>query len=419
VIVMRNRVLAVGILILLPIVVPGAQRLGRGMRAFGGAGVGPSQIWRLTSLTLEQRKQLLELQQTVVRDLRDGDRPARREMAQRRQQVLADLERIVGADALEQARQAPRGPLAPDELIYYSVTSLPDLAPDRRAKIDAIFASLASSRKAPLDRLGRRAARNENLDPTERQAREAEMEGQRARSRAFLEVIEALLTRDQMVALKGVLPERLQAASFRPQFVMRLASLTLEQEARVNAVYAAFEDETAADRARKEAIEKELRAEATTDERRRALREENRALGERLEQRRRTVHGDLAKILDADQMKELEASVPGPQRSLVFSREAISALALDAEQQRRIREVTRSFQRETRGERAELNELRTQAKDGDIKSMEMAPLRDKVRQASKAVYAGRDAIARTIADTLTGEQLARLIEHGGKGKKDS
>ena len=102
----RNRILTV-VLVLLAgsaVVAFGAQRLGaRALRRGGlGAGVEPAQIWRVPTHTLSQRKQLRDLQASVMGELRGardgsgGGRPARGELMARRPEVMAEVERIVG-----------------------------------------------------------------------------------------------------------------------------------------------------------------------------------------------------------------------------------------------------------------------------------------------------------------------------------
>lgn len=386
-------------LLILLVAAPAAAQFRRGR--MNAAALQPGQVWRLTTLTLEQRVALLAVQQAVFRELRDGSGGDRREMRGRLREVQGEVTRILTPAQLESAREMPRGPLAPEEVVYYPITALDGLDPAKRAKIDAVFRPL-------LDEARRDAS---EIAATREERREAKRGPQRQRSIAAFEVLEALLTRDQMIAVKQFLPERIREAGLRERIVYRLPSLTLEQEAQARAIFAALEDETAADRARLKA----LRGESTN---RGAGRDERREVSERVEARERQAHAELAKVLTAEQMKELAAQRPGPPRPLVFTPEAIRNLSnVTPDQRRRLAEAVQTFQRETRGERAEARGLREQVKGADPQSMELAGVRDQLRRAGEVLDVERDRLMRTVADTLTGEQLAQLVAQAAKPKK--
>jgi hypothetical protein len=389
------------VLVSLPAVGLGTQfGRGRAVRRMNAAGAGalqPGQVWRLTTLTLEQRVALLEVQQTLFRELRDGDRRA---AMGRLREVQAEVTRILTPAQLEAARAMPRGPLAPEEVVYYPITALADLDPARRAKIDAVF-------RPVLDEARRDAS---GIAATREERREERRSPQRQRAIAAFEVLEALLTRDQMIAVKQFLPERIREAGLRERIVYRLPSLTLEQEAQARAIFAALEDETAADRARLKALRGESAGRA-------AGRDERREVASRVEARERQAHAELAKVLTPEQMKELAAQRPGPPRPVAFTPEAIRSLSnVTPEQRRRIVEAMQAFQRATRDERAEARDLREQVKGSDPQSMELAGVRDQLRRAGEVLDVERDRLVRTVADTLTGEQLAQLVMHAAQSR---
>ncbi len=430
---MNKRIVIALILVTgLSVVAVGAERLGRGrglqraQRLGAGGFVAPAQIWRLTDLSMQQRQQINEIQVstfTAIRDARESGKADRREMAGAVRDLTSRLERVVTPAQLDRARQMPRGQLTPEELLYYPITSLPGLDSARRAKIDAIFApALADARDeaaAGLTR-GRRNAGAGVADPVAAQQREAKAGEQRLRRIALFEVLDALLTTDQMVAVKQFLPEQLRNAGLREKVIYKLPSISLEQESQARAIFAALDDETAADQARLKAINNELRGGEKRDGKQ-ALVEERRQIVARVTAREKQAYADLSKVLTPDQMKQLAAQKPGPLRPVVFTPEAIRSLPnLTADQQKRIRETMVAFQRETADERREVRDLRGEAKGGDIQSMEMAGVRDQLRKAALVLDVERDRVVRTIADTLTGEQLARLVassvENPAKGR---
>jgi hypothetical protein len=376
----------------------------------------PAQVWRLPTLTLDQRKQLRALQESLVRDVGSSGREGRAALRGRLMRLEDDVKRIVGEEQFARARSMPRGALVIEELLYYPAASLPDLARDRKEKLASAFAAVrAGAPSEPLMGLKGRAGADRN-DPEKLRERDLAREGQKVRVRALFEALDALLTRDQMATVADFLPDRAQRSALRPQNVARLTSLTMEQEARTRAIFAAFDDETAADRARREAINKEM---SGADGKRRELRDERRQLDSRIEARANAAYEQLGKVLTPDQMKELESSVPGPQRSSVFAPENVAALSLTAEQQRRLREAMRSFRRDTADARSGVRDLRDGAK-GDLKSMEMAPVRDKLRKAASVIDAERDQVVETLVDMLTAEQFGQLVRHAvdnGKGKR--
>ncbi|MGB5036058.1 MAG: hypothetical protein WBQ66_05590, partial [Blastocatellia bacterium] len=63
----------------------------------------------------------------------------------------------------------------------------------------------------------------------------------------------------------------------------------------------------------------------------------------------------------------------------------------------------------TMDERREARDLREQVKGGDPQSMELAGVRDQLRQVGSVLQSEHDKITRTVADTLTGPQLAKLV----------
>lgn len=454
-----------------------AQRLARrlgdrpgnrpGKREGRAAGVEMAQVWRLDTLTFAQRTELRELQASVVRDIAAGPagKEGRRALVARRGQLLDQVRQIVGDDQFERARSMPHGQLLPEEILYYPAVSLPGLDATTKAKIAAVYAALAreddgsASGAAPGRRLARARAEapvpatSTDAAPAQQPAlaaapsapgggerpvvatsskapgaapdtaapgaanRKDARKENRERSIAFLEVLDALLTDDQLIEVKAFMPEQVREASFRQENIRRLPTLTPEQEARADAVFAAYDDETTADRARREALGKEMRDPATPDDKRRADREEAGQIRARLDARRDAAREQLARILTPEQMKRLEADVPG-RRPIVFTPENLRDLAssLDGDQSRRVRAALKAFRDETADERVAAKDLREGAK-GDLKSMEMAPVRDKLRQAAKVIDASRDEAVRTIVDTLSPEQLGRLARAGLRGER--
>jgi hypothetical protein len=407
------RLLALALtLLLLPAAATAERFRQRAGRAFGMASVMPAQVWRLPTLTLDQRKQLRALQESLVRDVAGG-RGDRAALRGRLARLEDDVKRIVGEEQFARARSMPRGPLVVEELLYYPAASLPDLPRDRKEKLASAFAAVRAG--APSEPVGGLLGRVDRDDPEKLREREMAREGQKVRVRALFEALEALLTRDQMAVVADFLPDRAQRGAFRPQNVARLTSLTMEQEARTRAIFAAFDDETAADRARRDALNKELRGSsdasaAFADANRRTLREERRQVESRIEARANAAYEQLGKVLTPDQMKELESSIPGPQRSSVFAPENVASLSLTAEQQHRLRGAMQSFRRGTADARSDARDLRDDVK-GDLKAMEMAPVRDKLRKAASVIDAGRDKVVETLVDMLTAEQFGQLVRH--------
>jgi hypothetical protein len=381
-----------------------AQRFGRREGGpIGSTGVMPAQVWRVPTLTLDQRRQLRALQESLVRGAGEG----RAALRDRLTRLEADVRRIVGDEQFARARSMPRGVLAVEELLYYPAASLPDIDGDTKAKLTAAFEAVRSDAPSePLVGAGRRRGG----DPEQLRDREIDREKQKVRVRALFEALDALLTTEQMAKVADFLPDRAQRGALRPQNVARLSSISMEQEARTRAIYAAFDDETVADRARREALNKELADQATADAKRRSLREERRALDERIAARANAAYEQLRTVLTPEQMKELETSVPGPQRPSVFAPDNVASLTLTPEQQRRLREAMHSFRRETAAARNDARDLRDEAK-GDLKSMEMAPVRDKLRRAAGVIDAGRDKVVATLVDLLTPEQFGQLVRH--------
>jgi hypothetical protein len=336
-----------------------------------GPPVTPAQLWRVPSLSLEQRRRIAD----ALGPLRGGGRRA----ADVRD-ALARIEAVAAPTQLDEARRNAREPLVAEELLYYPILSLPDLDAGRRAKVEAVFApAIADARAA-----GSRAA---------------DARGElRPRRLALFEVLDALLTPDQIVAARQFLPEQIRSRGLRERVVVRLPSLTLEQEARARAIFAALEDETAADRARLKAMK-----DGPSPERR--------EVAERVTARERQANDELATVLSAEQMKELATQKPGPPRPLVFTPGAVRGLGdITPDQRRRIADAYRAFMVSTRDERTEARTLGKQAKDADLLSPESAGVRDRLRQAARVLDVERDRLVRTIADTLTPSQLATLVE---------
>lgn len=327
-------------------------------------------------------------------------------MAEAQRRITA----VVTPEQLELARKEPRGPLSVEEIVYYAIVALPDLEAGRRAKLDAIYGSLlGEARKEAADSggFGRRRG-DAGAAPADVQAREKERSAQRQRRQALFEVTEALLTQDQMLAVKRFLPDSLKMVGLREKIVFRLPSLTLEQEARVRAIYAALEDENGADRARLKALngDRDLPPAADSGSRR----SERREVAQRVNAREEKAYEELKTVLTADQLDELAASAPGPPRGIVFTPERIRELDdVTPQQQARLREALFGFNRATREERQEAKELRDQMKGGDPQSMELAGVRDKLRKVGAVLQTEHDRITRSVADTLTGQQLAKLV----------
>jgi Spy/CpxP family protein refolding chaperone len=280
-------VLALAVLVALPAAGLAAQR-----RRFGQmnrmAGLQPAQVWRLTTLTLEQRRRLHELQTEAFRELQGAG--GRREKLGALREMQAEVERVLTPEQLEAARAMDRGRMAPEELLYYPITSLRDLDPARRAKIEAVFTPI-------LEKARERGGPEKGAD--------------RQRRMAYYEVIDALLTTEQMATVNGFLPDQLRRIGLKERVVFRLPSLTLEQEAEAKAIFAALEDETGADRARLKALNGELKG---GDGERQKLFAERRELQQRVSERERKAYADLARVLGPEQMKELEGQRPGPPR---------------------------------------------------------------------------------------------------------
>jgi hypothetical protein len=366
-------------MVLLPASVPAFQRFRRG--AFRADIVTPAQLWRLPDLTLEQR---IELGKLLSSNLGSA-RLRRGNVAE----LLDDVRRIVGPGNYERARQLDRRPLSPVEYLYYSVTSLRDLDAESRAKVDAVFAALMRR---------------------ERVGNSADAEGtRRQRVGAAFEVLEALLTPQQLRAVRGLTPRRARNASFREQEVMRLPSLTLEQETRARAIFAALEDETTADRARLDVLRAEARG-AKAGMRRGDKRDEFLDIQQRIDARTAAAREDLGKVLSPEQMMALEVSRPGPPRPVVFNLRAIRSLDLSAQQEAVLRPALHDFMSKTADDRARLRVIRKEAKDEDLRSMEMAPVRDQLRRAAQEIEPAREKLVRLVADTLTREQLVALVE---------
>ena len=128
----RIILLCVVLAVAAPAAVFAAQRFARergAQRGFGD-GVTPSQVWRVRTLTMDQRLKLSEMQSSLMRDLRDarGDGAGRREMAGALVEAQRRMATVVTPVQLDLARQQPRGPLAPEEILYYGIVALPDLA---------------------------------------------------------------------------------------------------------------------------------------------------------------------------------------------------------------------------------------------------------------------------------------------------
>ena len=396
-----------------PAAVLAAQRFARergAQRGFGD-GVTPSQVWRVRTLSMDQRLKLSGMQKEMMRDLRDarGDGAGRREVAGALGEMQQRMATIVTPEQLDLARQQPRGPLAPEEILYYAIVSLPDLDASRRTKVDAVYGSIletARSEAAEMGGFGRGRGRGgPNADPADGQAREQRQSGQRQRRIALFEVTEALLTPDQMIAVKRFLPETLKMIGMREKIIFRLPSLTLEQEAQVRAIFAALEDETAADKARLKALRGESGSGGDGGKR-----TERRDLADRIDAREATAYAELQKVLTPEQMKELAARAPGPPGSVVFTPEMIRDLDdVTPAQQARLRDALMGFNRSTMDERREARDLREQVKGGDPQSMELAGVRDQLRQVGSVLQSEHDKIVRTVADTLTGSQLAKLV----------
>jgi hypothetical protein len=415
---MRSKlfVLAVAILIAVPVFGVAAQRgARRGMARMNQfAGVQPAQVWRLTTLTLDQRRRLQALQAGALRELGGGDRRA---AVAKLRDLQSEIAPIVPPAQLAAARSMPRGPLAPEEIVYFPITSLPTLDAARRAKIDAVLLPEIAEARDDAAQNGRRRGRRAGTVEAEKARGEARQE-----RLAYYELLDALLSTEEMAIVNGFLPNQLRKIGLKERVVYRLPSLTLEQEAQARAIFAALEDETAADRARLKAIATEIRGDDVAPARRGELARERREVQMRVETREKSAYADLGKALGAEQMRELEAQRPGPPRPTVFTPEAIAKLDLTPDQRRRIERAFVEFRRGTRDERTELRELRQEAKGADMQSIEMAATRDKIRRAAEVVDDERDAIVHTIAETLTTEQLRQLFEiaksaERQKGKK--
>lgn len=391
-------------LVLSPVAGFGVQRLANRFDRLGGDMPRPAQIWRVTSLSLDQRKKLAELQFALMREFRDTRDAAgdRRQVFARLRDVQTQVKSIVTPAQLDEARAKPDGPLAPEEWIYYPITALTGLAPERRAKLDTVFASLA-----PEIRAGAGQFRDRDVadDPGD---------GARERRLALFEVVGALLTEDQMIAVKQFLPKGVRSAGLRERVVYRLPTLTLEQEAQARAIFAALDDETAADRARQKALQNELKDGTSGD--RQAMRDERRQVEERISKRETAAYAELEKVLTPEQQKQLASERPGPPQPIVFRPEAIRSLNLTADQQATLRAAFGTFMRETVDERQDAGALREKIKGSDPQSLEMAGVRDELRKASVVLEAGRDRLTRLVADTLTGEQLAELVRRASVKK---
>lgn len=395
-----------------------AQRFARERGAQFGDGVTPAQVWRVRTLTMEQRLKLNEMQTAILRDLRDAnaDGAGRRERAGTLIEAQRRIATVVTPAQLDLARQQPRGPLAPEEILYYAIIALPDLETGRRAKVDAVYGSILDAARSEAAAMGgfggRRGRGGPNADPADVQAREQRQSGQRQRRLALFEVTEALLTPDQMIAVKRFLPDSLKMVGLREKIVFRLPSLTLEQEAEVRAIFAALEDETAADKARLKALRGESGRGGDG-----SGRSERRDLADRIDNREAVAHAALQKVLTPDQVKELASRAPGPPRSVVFTPEMIRDLDdVTPDQQARLRDALKGFNRATMDERREARDLREQVKGGDPQSMELAGVRDQLRQVGSVLQSESDKITRTVADTLTGKQLAKLVAKAGTKK---
>lgn len=408
----RTFVITLAALLALPAVGTAAQRMGRFERF--ASGLRPSQVWRVTSLSLEQRRKLHDLQMSAFRDLRDaqgGGRDGRRALFERMRELQSEMERVVTPAQLAEARSLPSGPLAPEELLYYPITSLRDLDPSRRAKIDAVFRPVVEEAREEMAREGGWGQRGQQGEPGK--------QGENRQKRiAYYEVLDALLTTEQMATVNGFLPDQVRKIGLKERVVYRLPSLTLEQEAEARAIFAALEDETGADRARVKAINSELRSKEASRDQKQTLLQERREIQTRLDARERVAYAQLERALGPEQMKELEGQRPGPPRPLVFRPESIRQLSLSAEQQRVLGQAFASFQMETREERREMRELRGKVQGSDIQSLEMAETRDKLRNAAAMLDVERERITRTIADTLTAEQIVQLLEIGMQGRKE-
>lgn len=406
-----------GVLIVLlasPVAALALQRFareGRLQRGFGDT-VTPSQIWRVRSLTMDQRLELRDMQSSMLRDQRDArdDGAGRRGRAGAMREAQRRIADIVTPAQLDLARKQPRGPLAAEEVLYYAIVALPDLDATRRGKFDAVYGSVLDSARteaAESGGFGRRRG-GADADPAEVQAREQERSAQRQRRLALFEVTEALLTQDQMIAVKRFMPDSLKMVGLREKIVYRLPSLTLEQEAQVRAIYAALDDENAADKARLKA----LKGDGAVPESGAvgSRRSERRELVDRVNEREEKAHAALKVVLTPEQMKDLGARAPGPPRSLVFTPEMIRSLDdVTPAQQVQLREALVGFNMATRDERREAKGLREQVKGGDPQSMELAGVRDQLRQVGAVLQTEQDRITRTVADTLTGPQLAKLV----------
>lgn len=410
-----------------------AQRVGRG-RGRGGGRMGglagvvqPSQVWRLTTLSMAERHRLWELQMSLLDDFRDardgggaGNRDGRRQMMDRMQSLQRDLERIVGANQVDRAKSMPRGMLTPEELLYYPITSLPDLDAKRRVKIDVVFKAVLDDARSEADEgfgwRGRRVDDEQSVEPKDAAKREQRVGQQRQRRVALYDVLDALLTRDQLYTVRQFAPEQARMLGLRERIVMRMPTLTLEQESQVRALFAGLEDETAADKARLKAIQNELKGGSVSKDRREQLRSERSELDSKVADREAIAYKDLGKILTPEQMKDLQTMSPIPRPSGLFSPDSIGSLNLTAEQERTIRQAYMEFQRTTGEDRREARALREEAKDADPQSLEMAGTRDQLRQSAQVIDAGRDKLVRVIADTLTGDQLAKLVLDATKAK---
>lgn len=403
-------------LLAVPVAGAAAQRFARERGAtFGGSdGVTPSQVWRVRTLSMEQRLKLNDMQTSMLAALRDArdDGAGRRGMSGAMLDAQRRMTGILTPSQLETARREPRGPLAPEEILYYATIALPNLDATRRGKIDAVYGSVLEAARndaASGGGFGRRRG-GRNADPADVQAREQNRSAQRQRRLALFEVTEALLTPDQMIAVKRFVPDSLKMVGLREKIVYRLPSLTLEQEAQVRAIFAALEDENAADKARLKSLSGKSAGDAPAAADGSSRRSERREIADRVNGREATAYAELQKVLTPEQLKELASRAPGPPRSVVFTPEMIRSLDdVTASQEDTLRDALRAFGSATRDERREAKDLREQVKGGDPQSMELAGVRDELRQVGGVLQSEHDKVVRTVADTLTGAQLAKLV----------
>lgn len=360
------------------------------------------QLWRVPTLTAGQRARLSSLI-----DKAPQKAPATPKEAS---PVTPEAEKIAGPDAVARAASAPSGPIAPEERLYFAVETANGVPAPLRAKLDAVFgAVLDDARRAAAenwrDDHGGGAGSKDEI-AARRHARD---DARNRRTRALMEVLNALLTKGQLVGAMAALPDSARYQSLQRDAVLAISTLSPEQTSRVRALYAEDDDQNTGDRARVKAIDAELGDKSLAADRRKSLQAERKQAADRLAAHATSSRAALLAVLTPAQRNEILAAPPGPRQPVALTPDNVRALGLPAEEAAAVDALARDFDRDTAGLRTEVNDLRAILAGTPPDSVEMATARAILGKRQTALDAARDGLARRVAALLTGEQLGDLV----------